>query len=210
MDRIEQETPPGGLDVTGIGFADLGPGLGITLGEAGAAGDLEPPFIRRISAGQPIAVPVEQHGVSRAAAGALAKPCQYALGAVIQYQHTGASAPFVEQRGRHANGGLQRLFDHAVFDVQIQRRDINLARGQVQRVGEVVAVRLGLQFALGDNGGLAVGIVHAYTFPAVQAEDAHLVVVAIVFFQVRKRSVRCWWCRGPCGTHSSAVDPNCG
>ncbi len=95
----------------------------------------------------------------------------------IVHHHDPAPTPrLIDNRHAEPERRLNRCSDTVLFDVEIERRNIDLARRQFHRVDEEVALRLVLQPLQGNDERLVLDVVDADTLHSALVDPAQLVI----------------------------------
>ncbi len=142
----------------------------------------EPPLLRRIRAAQPITVLVEQHGVIGGFATAVGELLEHASGLHVDKQQAQIAAPQTHALG-DADHGIEGAIDHPVFDVEIERRDVNPLPGQRHGIAKVVTLPFVLQLVVGHTLQMLTLTIDTHPLHAVRRQPAHLGIVRIAVHQ---------------------------
>lgn len=118
----------------------------------------------------------DDHQVVGGLGGHVGHVAEHFTGAIVEDEEGARPALAVGQRHGQAQGWAMGRFEPAVFDIQVERRNVDAAGGQADAVAEVIAVGLVLQLRRRADAGLLAIVVDTDDFLAGRIKQADLVV----------------------------------
>ncbi|MNZ74636.1 hypothetical protein D3C78_930890 [compost metagenome] len=159
------------------------PGLGrsVLQGEFRAV-EHETPLLRWVRATQPITVLVEQHGVIRRLAAAVGERLEHTSSLHVDEQQAKIMSPKAKALG-NADHGVEGAIDHPVFNVEIERRDVDSLPGQRHGVAKIITLHLVLQLLVRHTQQALALTIDAYPLHPIRGQPTHLGIVGITVHQ---------------------------
>lgn len=136
----------------------------------------ECPVVRLRGTEQPVSAGVQQPELARRDRGDRPYALEHPPAEIVEDDDTALVPGGIEHRSAEPDHRLERLLDLSMLDIEIEGRNVDLVFSELQAVANVVTIDLVLQPVPGNDRRMAVVPVDAHPFPAIEIDEAYLVV----------------------------------